>query len=438
MLISQKGKKRIFMKVIAFLTAQIFFVTSLGYAESFSKNNLRVPIGFAKNKSVGNSLVPGRFKAVLSAAERIPRQETITSKPDATEVPMLPIAVAETVVAQPLLTKLASVIKWLLIDAPLGRFTFEQRRIFQEKAYFLTELLFNDKTAGERKTIANSLVLRVTGITGLKRIFLWDFSMFGIVLKFIALINMVSFIGIQVRYLQTMVFNDESTLFNWVIGFFVLSITSYLSLFMDVSTIVMAGAYVDPDSEKIYFNIICRPDSRMMVHEFIHDFARHGLIAIDIPTASAFGTLAYFRDSHIATKFFKGGQYFFKEFKDPEERWRTITSRWLPKERAQEWRLLLLENTSQRVKRRQTAEPQWSYDVGDIMAGIAEALAEKTGRPSDAWEYLRLVALGMDPVKAESQVCSSVSDKEDTEGVEKQPLELGQKLEMTLNTRTSP
>jgi len=58
MLIPETGKKRIFIKIAAFIMAQVFFVTSLGYAGPDSNNNLRTPMGKAND----------RVKAVLSAS----------------------------------------------------------------------------------------------------------------------------------------------------------------------------------------------------------------------------------------------------------------------------------------------------------------------------------------------------------------------------------
>jgi len=44
----QKDKKQIFIRFIAFFMAQVFFMTSLGYAGPDSNNNLRIPIGQSK------------------------------------------------------------------------------------------------------------------------------------------------------------------------------------------------------------------------------------------------------------------------------------------------------------------------------------------------------------------------------------------------------
>jgi|GEM_PF-6609793 len=46
----EKGKKQLFIKITALIMAQAFFVSSLGYAEGFSGNSLRIPIGLGKDR----------------------------------------------------------------------------------------------------------------------------------------------------------------------------------------------------------------------------------------------------------------------------------------------------------------------------------------------------------------------------------------------------
>jgi len=50
MLIPETGKKRTFIRTMAFIMAQVFFVTSLGYAEPIYNKNLRVPMGRSKDR----------------------------------------------------------------------------------------------------------------------------------------------------------------------------------------------------------------------------------------------------------------------------------------------------------------------------------------------------------------------------------------------------
>jgi len=63
MLIPKIGKKRTFIRIIAFIVAQVFFITSLGYAGPDYNSNLRTPMGKAND----------RIKAVLDAANSLKR-----------------------------------------------------------------------------------------------------------------------------------------------------------------------------------------------------------------------------------------------------------------------------------------------------------------------------------------------------------------------------
>ncbi|MDP3981431.1 MAG: inositol monophosphatase family protein, partial [Chlamydiota bacterium] len=137
-----------------------------------------------------------------------------------------------------------------------------------------------------------------------------------------------------------------------------------------------------------------------LIHEFVHRLQMDNMIEVDIPTASAFGALTRYHDEGVANRLFEEGLHLFETIKNPLKRWQHIAQSKDLKGKVKNYQSIFSARVG-RIVLGMEPEPRWSNRVGSILAGIALAISQQTGNPDDAWEYLRQISKGIDPITAE-------------------------------------
>jgi len=310
-----------------------------------------------------------------------------------------------------ILNRLLKQIRKFFINAPLNKFTKDQENIIKNKIGFLVKVLFGYWNKTKQEEIQEKFIHEVLPDSLFYRAIRLERS------AIIDIIKIISVPLIPVFILQQ--FSTESYFSN-NLALKAIFWFGYLYYTLFGRTMFGASAHAKKSFWGTHaFIPLASSDTqftRRVVHEAIHLFRYNHLIKADIPVAAGFGDLSRFRDYGKQDKWFKLGRRLLREFSDPKDRWKEI--------------LITLQKSYGGVKFRNTEElfayftdigaleEKWTYPLGGILAGMAEAIAEKTGLPDAAWAYLALIArpyLGQgvfeaDPIVAEELIISLSED----------------------------